>query len=96
MKPIQLSEDVLPIGEFKARASEVVRQLREHHRPVLVTQSGKPAAVLLCPEDYDRLLYRARFVAAVAEGLDDVETGRTLSDEELDRALDKNLGPRKR
>lgn len=89
---MQIAEDVLPIAEFKAHASEVVRRLREHRRPVVVTQSGRPAAVLLAPEDYDRLTYRARFLGAIAEGLRDAEAGHVVSDDELARVLDQEFG----
>lgn len=92
MKPLQVSEDILPIAEFKTRASEVVRKLREHRRPVVITQGGKPAAVLLAPEEFDQLASRARFLEAVDEGLADAEAGRVISDEELDAVLDEQLG----
>ena len=92
MKPLHVSEDILPIADFKARASEVVRRLREHRRPVVITQSGKPAAVLLAPEEFDRLTYRARFLEAVGEGLADAEAGRTVSDEALGKRLDAEFG----
>ena len=45
MKLIQVAEDILPIGEFKTHASEVVRKLREHGRPV-VDRTGLDRAVL--------------------------------------------------
>lgn len=92
MKPMRVAEDILTIADFKARASEVVRKLRDHRRPVVVTQSGKPAAVLLAPAEYDRLTYRARFLAAVAEGLRDAEAGRVTPDAELGRDLDEEFG----
>jgi prevent-host-death family protein len=95
MKPLQVSEDILPIADFKARASEVVRKLREHRRPVVITQGGKPAAVLLSPEEFDALAARARFLAAVDEGLADADAGRVVSDEELGAALDAQFGKRK-
>lgn len=95
MKPLHVSEDILAIADFKARASEVVRRLREHRRPVVITQGGKPAAVLLAPEEFDQLVHQAQFVAAIEEGLADVKAGRVLSDEELDAALDEQLGKRK-
>src|SRR6266536_1484033 len=85
--------DALPIADFKARASEVVRNLRDHRRPVVVTQSGKPAAVLLAPEEYDRLTYRARFLTAIGEGLRDAEAGHVVSDVDLGRHLDEEFGP---
>jgi prevent-host-death family protein len=87
MKPLHVSEDILPIADFKARASEVVRRLREHRRPVVITQSGKPAAVLLSPEEFDRLTYRARILEAVGEGLADAEAGRVVSDKALGKLL---------
>ncbi|PTL75835.1 prevent-host-death protein [Vitiosangium sp. GDMCC 1.1324] len=94
MKPLHISEDILPIADFKARASEVVRRLREHRRPVVITQSGKPAAVLLSPEEFDRLTYQAQFLGTVGEGLADAEAGRVVSDEGLGKLLDDEFGKR--
>jgi prevent-host-death family protein len=96
MKPIQVSEDILPIAAFKARASAVVRALRLRGRPMIITQRGRPAAVLLSPEDFDRLTYRERFRAAVREGLADAEAGRVVSDRNLDEAVEREFGKRKR
>jgi len=92
MKPLHVSEDILPIAEFKTRASEILRKMRGHGRPVVITQSGKPAAVLISPEYFDQLSYRGRFLAAVEQGLGDIESGRVLSDEQLQQELDENFG----
>lgn len=92
MKPMLLSEDVLPIAEFKAQASGVLRKLRQHHRPVVITQNGRPAAVLITPEEFDQMREREHFMAAVREGLADSEAGRVLEDEEVERILDEELG----
>lgn len=93
MKPLQVSEDILPVARFKARASEVLRGLRERGRPVIITQNGKPAGVLISPEDFDRMAYRERFVVAAEAGLADSEAGRLISDRDLGRQLDKEFGP---
>lgn len=92
MKPLQVSEDIVPIAEFKAKASEVVRTLRARRRPVVITQNGKPAAVLLSPEDFDRLTYREGVISAINEGLADAEAGRVLTHDELGRRLDERFG----
>jgi prevent-host-death family protein len=96
MKPIQVSEDILPIASFKAHASEVVRSLRARGRPMIITQNGRPAAVLLSPEEFDRLTYREGFRAAVREGLADAEAGRVVSDRDLDEVVEGELGKRQR
>jgi prevent-host-death family protein len=89
---IQVADDIVPIAEFKAHLSEVVRTLPARRRPVVVTQNGKPAAVVLSPAEFDRLANHGRFLDAVREGLDDVEQGRVVSDAELGRLLDQRYG----
>lgn len=88
----QVAEDILPLGELKAHLSEKIRELRGRRRPFIVTQHGKAAAVLLAPEEFDRLTNQVRFVAAVQEGLNDHEAGRVMSHEELGRHLDAHFG----
>ena len=92
MKPLQLSEDVLPIDEFTAQASSVFRRVRNTQRPVLITENGRPAAVLISPEEFDTLRERERFLAAIEEGLADADAGRVIDDEALDRELEADLG----
>jgi prevent-host-death family protein len=89
---LRVSEDIVPIAEFKAHLSERVRDLNTHGRPLVITQNGRPAAVLLTPDAFDRLTRQARFVDAVQEGLDDVDAGRVLSDDELGAHLDARFG----
>lgn len=57
-----------------------------------MTQNGKAAAVMLSPEDFDRLTTQARFVAAVQDGLSDLAAGRVVSDEALGHRLDARFG----
>jgi PHD/YefM family antitoxin component YafN of YafNO toxin-antitoxin module len=59
----------------------------------VVTQHGKPAAVMLSPESYDLLTARMRFVEAVGEGLRDADAGRWIEDNALDAELDAILPP---
>ena len=78
-------------GFMKAN-DRCARQLRKHQRPMIVTQNGEPAMVLLAPEEYDRLTYRARFLSAIDEGLADSKAGRVVSDAQLRKTLDAKLG----
>ena len=86
-KPMLVADDIVPIGEFKAHASQMLKRVRSSNRPLVITQNGKPSAVVITPEEFDMLSERRRFVAAVEEGLRDAEAGRTVTTEELRRAL---------
>ena len=93
VKWLQIAEDILTLDDLSQRTGEVVHELRVRSRPLVVTEHGKPVAVLLTPEDFDRLTYQERFLAALHEGLIDSESGRTLSEAELHRELDELIGP---
>jgi prevent-host-death family protein len=91
MKSLHISEDILAIGEVKAQLSRVLRQLHETQRPIVVTQNGRPAAVLITPDEFDRLRELDRFLDAVHEGLADSEAGRVINDASLTAELDAAL-----
>lgn len=93
MKPFSTAEDIVPLSDFKARASQLFRKLREGQRPLIITQNGKPAAVLISPEEFDRIRERDRFMEAVSAGLADSAADRLVDDEELGAELDKEFGP---
>jgi antitoxin YefM len=60
-----LSTDVHPLAEFRAKIATVVRRLQRTRRPVLLTQHGRSAAVLLDVREYDALLERLELLQDV-------------------------------
>jgi prevent-host-death family protein len=87
MKPITISKNIVSLSDFKNKASRMLNEVQSSHRPLVITQNGKPAAVLISPSDFDILTEQARFVDAVKRGLTDVQNGRVISDEDLDKEL---------
>lgn len=55
IKEINPSDGIVPIARFKAHASRLIRKLRGDGRPIVITQNGEAAAVLVTPQDYERL-----------------------------------------
>lgn len=80
MKDIRVSEGVIPLGEFKAHAARYLKQL---DGPVVITQNGRPAGVLVSPGEYDRIRDQQRFLESIAEGLADAQSGRVMDTAEL-------------
>ncbi|MCC6807415.1 MAG: type II toxin-antitoxin system Phd/YefM family antitoxin [Deltaproteobacteria bacterium] len=75
---MRVSEDIVPIGEFKTHASELLRRMHDSGRPMVITQNGRPAAVVLTPEDFDELGYREFVKAKVKAGSDSAKR-KTIS-----------------
>ena len=87
MRPINISQNIVSLSDFKNKASKMLREIQSSRRPLVITQNGKAAAVLISPSDFDLLTEQARFVEAVQRGLEDVQNGRVLPDEDLGQEL---------
>jgi len=87
MKEVQISDGIVPLGEFKAQAAKVLKRLADSDEPVVITQNGRPAGVLLSPREFDRLQERQRFLESIAAGLADAEAGRVVGTTELRERL---------
>ena len=81
MKALKISKDVVTLAEFKSQAATLLERIGTSSQPLLITQNGKPAAVLLSPAEFDRILEQesSRFVTAVNRGLQDADTGKVLT-----------------
>ena len=87
MKEMQITSGIIPLGEFKAQAGRFLKRLRESGEPMVITQNGRPAGVLLSPREYDRLTERQRFLESIAAGLADAESGSVMDTAELRKRL---------
>ncbi len=84
---LSIADDIVPVTDLKANAASWIEALAERDSPIVVTQHGRAAAVLLSPRAYDALTSRARFVAAVEEGLRDADAGRSIPHSEIVREM---------
>jgi antitoxin YefM len=50
-----MADLTLPLAEIKKRLSEVVDGVEQRHDRVLLTRNGRPAAVIMSPDDLEAL-----------------------------------------
>ena len=81
MKNISVANDIIPIGEFKTRIAKWFRNVQNTGQPLIITQKGKPAAILLSPSEYDSLIYKKCFFESVARGISDADSERRAAAE---------------
>ena len=79
MKPLNISKNIISLSDFKNKASKMLHEVQSSRSPLVITQNGKAAAVLISPSDFDLLTEQVRFVDAVKRGLADVKDGRVCS-----------------
>ena len=89
MKEISVLNDIVPLGEFKAELSKWMRSVQQSGQPVIITQNGRPAGVLLSPKDFDELRQSKLFIDSVRRGVEDASSGRVFDTERLRQELEK-------
>ena len=84
MKNLRVSSGVIPLGEFKSHAA---RYLKELDGPVIITQNGRSAGVLMAPSEYDRIREQQSFLESIAAGMADAQAGRVMDEDSLQKQL---------
>jgi len=87
MNKLNVSNDIIPIGEFKISLSKWLKNVKNTGHPLVITQNGRPAGVLISPSEYDDLVHKKLFLNSVNRGLSDIESGNVYSTKELKKEL---------
>ncbi|MFH0989538.1 MAG: type II toxin-antitoxin system Phd/YefM family antitoxin [bacterium] len=89
MRSISISNDIIPVGQFKSNLAKHLKELRTKRNSLIITQNGKPAGVLLSPEEFDELRETKLFIDSISRGLSDSEEGEVVSTSQLRNELQK-------
>jgi prevent-host-death family protein len=92
MPRIRPTHDIRPLADFRANLAAVVRQVRETKRPVILTQHGRSAAVLVDAAEYEALLERAQLLDDVRVAEAEVASGRGVARSKAQAAVLARLG----
>ncbi len=82
-------QNIRPLTDFRKKIKEYIRELHENRQPIILTQHGKSAAVLLAPSTFQEMQDQIEFMRKVAFGLEDYKQGRVHSVTETFDALDE-------
>jgi prevent-host-death family protein len=84
-----MSDATLPLAEVKKRLSEMVDRVELHHERVVVTRRGRPAAVLVSPDDLESMeetldvLSTPGALEEIQKAQREIDTGEAMSADDL-------------
>lgn len=78
-----------PVTEIKRHATEIIDQLRADRVPVLITEHGKEAAVMLDVATYKGMLHRLELLEVIAKGEQAFTEGRASSHADVQARMAK-------
>ena len=66
---------ILPVSDLRQDAANVLKQLRDKKEPIIITQRGRAAAVLISVEAYEKSEHDKEMLRLLAKGDREIEMG---------------------
>jgi prevent-host-death family protein len=92
MSTLKPSRDIQPVTEFRAKAAQFIEQVQATGEPVMLTQHGWSAAVLLDVETYEGMLDELALLRDVRQAEQQVAAGKTVTHAAVAKRLRARLG----
>jgi len=67
--------NILPVSDLRQDAAKVLKQLRESKEPIVITQRGRAAAVIIGVEAYEKSEHDKELLHLLAKGDREIEIG---------------------
>ena len=80
---MNISQDIKPVTYLKSRAADLLKQINETHRPVIITQNGEPRAVLQDPKSYEDMRNAIGMLKLISQGEEEIRDGKSKSQQEV-------------
>jgi prevent-host-death family protein len=88
---MNITNDIKSISYLKSRAADLLSQINETQRPVIITQNGEPRAILQDPESYENMRNAIGLLKLISQGESDVRNGRVRLQDEVFKDIEKSL-----
>jgi len=88
---MKISSDIKPVTYLKSRAADILKQVNDTRRPVIITQNGEPRAVVQDPESFENMKKAIGILKLISMGEEDIRTGRKQTQEKVFALIEKQL-----
>ena len=67
--------NIIPVSDLRQDAAKILKQLRENNEPLIITQRGRAAAVMIGVAAYEKSEHDKELLRLLANGDREIETG---------------------
>lgn len=91
MPRIKFNQDIKPLSEVREGIAKYIKQVRDTKRPLVITQHGKGAAVLLDIDEYEAQQEKLELLSDVQISLNQLENGQGMDHENAKQEVIKRV-----
>ncbi len=93
---MNLTEDIQPVTYLKGNAAQLLQQVNETRRPVIITQNGLARAVLQDTASYESMRNAIAMLKLMVQGENDIRAGRVSGQDEVFSRIEAKLAERRK
>ncbi len=87
MQKLKFDQDIKPLSEVRSGMANFIKQVHETKRPLVITQHGKSAAVLLDVREYELMQEKLDLLTDIRTSLNQLNKGEGISHEDARKKL---------
>jgi prevent-host-death family protein len=84
--------NIIPVSDLRQDAAGVLNRLKKGRQPLVITQRGRAAAVMVSVEEYERAENERDLLHALVQGEKEMAAGKGYDIDEVMAEADRLLG----
>jgi len=87
MQKLKIDQDIRPMSEVRKGMAAFIKKVHETKRPLVITQRGRSAAVLIDAQEYEAMQEKIELLSDVQTALSQLEKGEGVSHDDAKARL---------
>jgi prevent-host-death family protein len=88
---MNISRDIKPVTYLKSKTADLLKEINDTHRPVIITQNGEPRAVLQDPKSYENMRNAIGILKLISQGEEEIRAEKSKPQEEVFKSIENIL-----
>ncbi len=88
---MNIQSDIKSVSYLKSRTADILKQINDTHRPVIITQNGEPRAVLQDPESFENMRNAIGILKLLSQGEGDLKSGKCRTQDEVFAVIESKI-----
>ena len=88
---MNLSQDIKPISYLKAKTADVINNVNDTQRTVIITQNGEAKAVVQDIKSYENIQNSLNLLKLIVQSENDIENNNVIKQDKMFDSLEQKL-----
>ncbi|NQT26396.1 type II toxin-antitoxin system Phd/YefM family antitoxin [candidate division KSB1 bacterium] len=89
MQRVKLDTDIRPLSDFRANVASIIDEIRNTKRPLIITQHGKSAAVMLDVTEYESMMDKIELLSEINIAETEIQNGKGINHKDVKNMIYK-------